>query len=130
MVSRRGHYIWNIVILCGMLLLFSFLSLMDISVILYMIMIALWMTVLLVFSRHSMVIRQSGKVNQILFVITFFCGTGYYIKAFKVVFAFMSDDMFIRISYGIVAYFLVFVIMVTVIMYLACLMFRKQKYTE
>ncbi len=130
MASRNGHNILNLIMLCGMLLLFSFLSFMDISVLLYLIMIILWMMVLLVFSGHSMLIRRSRKVNPILFVITFFCGTGYYIKAFKVVFAFMSDDMFIGISYGIVAYFLVFIIMVTVIMYFACLMFRKQKRTE
>ena len=90
-------------------------------------MILLWMMVLLVFSKTCKVICDSGRQNQILFIITFFCGTGFYIKASKTVYAFMDDGVLFKIAYGISAYFLIFVIMVSVVMFCGCLLFKRQK---
>ena len=94
----------------------------------FILLVSAYIVVTLVFARTCRPIRESGRPNQIMFVGNFFTGVGFFIKGFRVVFNVMSgENMLVRLAYSISAYVFVFVVMAMVILYVGCLIFKKQR---
>ena len=115
----------------SLLLTFSFLSIDVETVKAYFLLVCIWIVAVLFVSKICSGISRSKRhnQNQLLFMITFFGGAGFYVKAFKVM-AFgvlYNEDILMKFTYGLAAYVLVFVILSSTVMYLGCLMYKKQK---
>ena len=112
------------------LLMFPFLAIKAESIKGYVLLVIIWIIGILLFSRTCPCIRHSKKHNQIqwLFLLSFCTGMAFYIKAFKVADMVMHDeDIVMRVTTGLAAYILVFVIVSVVIMYIGRIIYKKQK---
>ena len=114
-----------------LLLAFPFLSIEVETLKVYVLLVCIWILAILFVSKICKGISRSRRhnQNQLLFIVTFFGGIGVYVKAFKVIaFSLLYDeDILMKVTYGLVAYVLVFVIISSTVMYLGCLMYKGQK---
>ena len=114
-----------------LLLAFPFLSIEVETLKVYVLLVCIWILAILFVSKICKGISRSRRhnQNQLLFIVTFFGGIGVYVKGFKVIaFSLLYDeDILMKVTYGLVAYVLVFVIISSTVMYLGCLMYKGQK---
>ncbi len=110
---------------------FPFLSIEVETLKVYVLLVFIWILAILFVSKICKGISRSRRYNQnqLLFIVTFFGGIGFYVKAFKVIaFSLLYDeDILMKVTYGLAVYVLVFVIISSTVMYLGCLMYKGQK---